>query len=239
MGRTTRARRLVPAPLRRRLKFARLRRLEPSSRIYGFDRGTPIDRYYTEHFLARHAGLESYVEGDVRGRVLELGDDRYAKQFGRDVERLDVLHLQAGNPAATIVGDLVSGEGLPDEAFDCILCALTLHLIYDVHDAVRSLQRMTAPGGVVLATFPGISRTVRPDADRTGDFWRMTTRSARLLFEEAFDPRDVEVEAYGNVVSAMAWLHGLAAEELTSEELDARDPDYEVLVAVRAVKGLS
>jgi hypothetical protein len=172
----------------------------------------------------------------VRGRVLELGDDRYAKRFGREVARLDVLHLQPGNPAATIVGDLTTGEGLPHEAFDCILCALTLHLVWDVHAAVRSLHAMTAPGGVVLATFPGISRTVRPDADRTGDFWRLTTRSGRLLFERHFPPQQVAVEAYGNVVSAMASLHGLAAEELTPEELDARDPDYEVMVAVRAVR---
>jgi len=41
---------------------------------------------------------------------------------------------------------------------------------------------------------------------------------------------------YGNVLAATAFLHGLAAEELTREELDHRDPDYELLIGVRAQK---
>jgi hypothetical protein len=45
----------------------------------------------------------------------------------------------------------------------------------------------------------------------------------------------VSVEAYGNVLTAAAFLYG-AAEELKSEELDPRDPDYEQLFALRAVK---
>jgi hypothetical protein len=46
----------------------------------------------------------------------------------------------------------------------------------------------------------------------------------------------VSVEAYGNVLTAAAFLYGVAAEELKSEELDPRDPDYEQLFALRAVK---
>jgi len=72
--------------------------------------------------------------------------------------------------------------------------------------------------------------------DRWGDYWRFTSLSARRLFEEFFLPANVSVLAYGNVLTALAFLHGLAAEELKKEELNHRDPDYEVLVAVRAVK---
>ncbi|MBE3119884.1 MAG: hypothetical protein IMZ50_14165 [Candidatus Atribacteria bacterium] len=35
---------------------------------------------------------------------------------------------------------------------------------------------------------------------------------------------------------AIAFLHGLAAEGLRREELDYHDPDYEVLITVRAIK---
>jgi len=35
----------------------------------------------------------------------------------------------------------------------------TLHLIYDVRSAIRTLHRVLKPGGVLLATFPGISQT--------------------------------------------------------------------------------
>ena len=40
----------------------------------------------------------------------------------------------------------------------------------------------------------------------------------------------------GNVLVAVAFLHGLAVEDLHKEELDYRDSDYEVLITVRAVK---
>jgi hypothetical protein len=54
------------------------------------------------------------------------------------------------------------------------------------------------------------------------------------MFESAFAPEGVRVEAYGNVLAASAFLYGLAAEELRQEELAPRDPDYEMLIAVRA-----
>ena len=38
------------------------------------------------------------------------------------------------------------------------------------------------------------------------------------------------------VLSTIAFLHGLAIEELSKEELDHNDPDYELLITVRAVK---
>ena len=45
-----------------------------------------------------------------------------------------------------------------------------------------------------------------------------------------------EVEAQGNVLAAVAFLEGLAVGELLQEELDHHDPDYELLLSVRAVK---
>jgi hypothetical protein len=38
------------------------------------------------------------------------------------------------------------------------------------------------------------------------------------------------------VLAAVATLHGLAESELTPAELDYRDPNYEVLLAVRATR---
>jgi hypothetical protein len=49
----------------------------------------------------------------------------------------------------------------------------------------------------------------------------------------------VTVHTYGNVLTAVALLHGLSANELTPEELDYRGQYYELLVAVRAVKPLT
>ena len=221
------------------VRFGSLRRVEPVSRSLGFDRGTPIDRYYIEDFLRRQGG----EGGDIRGHVLEVGDDSYTRRFGSTgtetgtrggVEHVDILHVDSTNPRASIVGDLAKLD--IEERFDCIICTQTLLLIYDVRGAVRNLARMLKPGGVVLATVPGISQICRAEADMWGDYWRFTTLSARRMFEEAFPPENVNVEAYGNVLSAISFLHGLSAGDLKPNELDVRDRDYEVLIAVRAQK---
>jgi len=68
------------------------------------------------------------------------------------------------------------------------------------------------------------------------DRWRFTTLSAQKLFEEVFSPVNVTVASYGNVLAANAFLHGLAGEELRPQELDHQDPDYELLITVRAIK---
>jgi hypothetical protein len=56
------------------------------------------------------------------------------------------------------------------------------------------------------------------------------------LFKETFAPEKVRVEARGNVLATIAFLHGLAAKELRRRELDYRDPHYDLLITVRAVK---
>jgi SAM-dependent methyltransferase len=169
--------------------------------------------------------------------VLEVRDDTYTRKFGGDrVVRSDVLHPLPGNPNATIVADLADGDGLPDETFDCIILTQVLPFIFDVEAAVRTLHRVLRPGGVVLATVPGISQIVRLDMEAWGDYWRFTSLSARRLFEEVFPSSSVEVAAHGNVLAATAFLYGLSSHDLRTEELDQVDPDYEVLVTVRAVK---
>ena len=212
------------------VRLGSLRRMTPVSRVFGLDRGLPIDRYYIESFLARHAD-------DILGHMLEIGDDTYTRKFGGDhVTKSDVLHITQGNAKATIVTDLACADRIPSDTFDCIIFTQTLQFIYEVRPAIRTLQRILKPGGALLATFPGISQISRYDMDRWGEYWRFTTLSARRLFEEIFPAENVSVKAYGNVLAAVAFLHGLAAEELKSHELDYKDPDYEVLITVRVVK---
>ena len=238
--------RVLPEPLRRwihsirprirRLReddggidFGTLRRLEPLSRVFGLDRGLPVDRYYITRFLSDHAS-------DVRGHVLEIAEDTYTRRFGgRRVTKSDVLSMEEGG-MTTIVADLTSAEGVPRDTFDCVICTETLHLIYDVEAAIHTLHRILKPGGVLLATAPGISQISRYDMDRWGDYWRFTTRSARRLFEEVFPSDHLSVDAHGNVLVATAFLYGVVTEELEKEELDHHDPDYELEITIRAVK---
>jgi hypothetical protein len=72
--------------------------------------------------------------------------------------------------------------------------------------------------------------------DAWGEYWHLTAQSAQRLFAEAVTTGSFTVAPYGNVMAAVAELHGLAAEELDRDELDHHDPNYEVIIGVRAVK---
>jgi hypothetical protein len=91
---------------------------------------------------------------------------------------------------------------------------------------------------VALVTFPGISQISHLAEKGWADswYWSFTANSVQRLFEEVFPAANVRVAAYGNVLSAIAFLHGLGAEELCQEELDHCDPDYQLLITVRIVK---
>lgn len=219
------------APPRGMVRFGSFRRVRPFNRVSGGGRGLPLDRYYVESFLERRAS-------DIQGRVLEIAEPMYTRRYGGDrVTRSEVLHVAAGeSPYTTIVGDLTSAENVPSDAFDCVVLTQTLHLIYDVRAAIATLHRIVKPGGVVLATFPGLANISRPDMDRWGQYWNFTSLAARRAFEEGFPGGEIEVEAHGNVLVTTAFLYGLATEELTPDELEFRDEDYEFMLTVRAMK---
>lgn len=207
-----------------------LDRVTPVSRDWGFDRGTPVDRLYIEEFIADH-------QADVRGQVLEVADNTYTVRFGEDrVTQSDILHNAPGNARATMVLDLVNTDEAPSDRFDCIICTQTLHLIYDLKSAIRSLHKMLKPGGVLLLTAPTITAISRWDMDRHGDHWRLTSVTIRRLFEEVFEGAELDLKIHGNVYAATAFLHGLAVEELDREKLAYFDPDYEMLIGLRVKK---
>lgn len=213
------------------LNWGSLRSLSPVSRVFGLDRGQPIDRYYIETFLFHNST-------DIQGHILEIGDASYTRMFGRDkVIKSDVLHITPDNPQATLVGNLSTGEGIPSNRFDCLILTQTIPFIYDVPAAIAHAHSALKPNGLLLATFPGISQISRYDMDRWGDYWRFTDASAQRLFGDIFGPENVTVKTHGNVLTACAFLQGLAAEELKQAELDYRDADYQVTITVRAVKG--
>lgn len=213
---------------RRRVRLGSLRRTTPLSEHWGADRGTPIDRYYIERFLDAH-------RADIHGRTLEVKDPRYSRLFGHDVSRFDVLDIDPANTAATIVADLAADDGIPSDTFDCFICTQTLQFVYGVEAALRASHRLLRPGGVLLATVPAVSK-VDHHAGVDGDFWRFTAGSCRRLCSDVFVGGSVEVHAYGNVLSAIGFLTGLAWEELSTPDLDVEDELFPVLIGVRATK---
>src|SRR5689334_6717590 len=202
---------------------------EPVGRLFGRERGTPIDRYYIERFLDQQRER-------IRGTVLEVGESTYSRRFGGEkATRFEILHVYQ-TPDATIVGDLAYPASLPDGRIDCFICTQTFNFIFDVGAAVRGAHRLLAPGGVLLATMAGISQISVGDAERWGDFWRFTVQSAQRAFGEVFGDSNVSVEYAGNVYAATSLLRGIALEEVATERLDVKAPEYPVVILVVARK---
>src|SRR5215813_470108 len=153
------------------VRLGSLQRTTPISSQFGYDRGHCIDRYYIEKFLAANAV-------DIRGHVLEIADDNYTCRFGGDrVTQSTILHVNRDNENANLVADLTSASQIQENTFDYIILTQTLQFIYDYQAAISTLYRIVRPGGVLLATFPGISQISRYDMSRWGEYWRFTSLS--------------------------------------------------------------
>ncbi len=145
-----------------------------------------------------------------------------------------MLDIDPANPRATIVADLAAAEALVAEQFDCFVLIQTLQYIYDLPAAVAHAHRLLKPGGVLLATVPVISRT-EPELVQA-DYWRFKPPACAALFGEIFRAGRIVVRSYGNVLSCIAALAGMAHQELAARELDVHDERAPLIVAIRAVK---
>jgi peptidoglycan/xylan/chitin deacetylase (PgdA/CDA1 family)/SAM-dependent methyltransferase len=209
------------------LDWGDFRRIDPISRNWGYDRGVPIDRRYIEQFLAGHSS-------DIRGAVLEVQEDDFTRRFGGPrVATSAVLDIDGSNARATVVTDLRAAPDLPSSHVDCVILTQTLHVIDDMPAVVRECHRVLKPGGVLLATLPAASR-VCLEYGQDGDLWRMPPAGARAVIGSAFSAEQVDCDVYGNVLTNVAFLHGLACTDLTDAEFDAVDPYFPALTGVRA-----
>ena len=226
--------RLLPERIRVRVHEGsiplRIGRPEPVSRQFGLDRGQPIDRYYIEGFLQANAA-------SVFGRVLEIGDDAYSRRFGGNrITFQEVLHVNPGYPGVTVIGDISHAPHLKSDSYDCIILTQTLHYIFDVSAAVAEVKRILKPGGIALVSVPGISQICRDQEDKESDTWRFTESGVRRLFAHEFGEEFVTARAYGNVNTATAFLRGLCMSDVKPADLDYHDPQYQMVITLRAVK---
>jgi glycosyltransferase involved in cell wall biosynthesis len=181
-----------------------------------------VNRYYTDHFLSSYAA-------DIQQCVLEVGDGSYTQQLANNS---DASSRGEGKPNVTVLADLASAGNLEKNRYDCIILPHVLHQVYEIKAAAQTVYHLLRPGGILLATLPGMSLNQWADAS----YWAFTSHSARQLFAEIFPAASFTVREYGNVLAATALLHGVPASELCPAELDHSDFQYQVLIGVRAVK---
>jgi hypothetical protein len=230
---------LVPGPVKRtirstveliRIPQARLRLafgVTPLNAPWVHRRGgLQIHRYYLEAFLEEFAA-------DIHGHCLEFQGSYYTTRFGgKQVTKVDILHKEEGNPRATLVADLTQPHAIPENMFECIICTHVLHVIRDIDRFVTALQRLLAPGGVLLLAVPHIS----PIYPREHELWRFTPEGLAVVLEQVFPVDQIIIRSYGNSLTAIGDLRGLVAHDFTTRELQYADESFAVEVCARARK---
>lgn len=200
---------------------------EPVSRVFGVDRGLPVDRHYIERFLASQRSL-------VSGTVMEIAEAQYTRRFASGQVRSLVLRTTGDAAPDVVIGDLTRPDTLPAGTVDAFICTQTLNFIFDVRRAVEGLHAVLRPGGHALVTVAGLCQVSRYDAERWGDHWRFMPQSIERLFHEVFGADNVQVTVYGNSYAAACLMKGFATEECDTALLDRPDPDYPVVIAIKA-----
>ena len=56
------------------------------------------------------------------------------------------------------------------------------------------------------------------------------------MLNETFYEGDIQTKTYGNVLVASAFLYGMGRPELTKNQLDRTDPNYQVVISAFARK---
>jgi hypothetical protein len=125
---------------RKPVVFEDITHTAPVSRVFGLDRGMPIDRYFIEKFLSNNCRY-------IQGRVLEIAESTYSKKYGSQVISYDILHYNNSCKKATIVGDLTEEATLPEGIIDCFICTQTLNFIFDVQKAIKGSYKLLKDGG--------------------------------------------------------------------------------------------
>lgn len=204
--------------------WGNLRRTTPLSTTFGFDRGTPVDRFYLHRFL--DANRER-----ITGRVLEVQVPSYTRAYGHSVE---ISHTVDIDPRfdATFTCDLADAPQIASDGYDCFLLPNTLQHVEDLTAVLRTALRVVKPGGAILASAPTLLPLI-PDGD---DYWHLSPAGWRKTLAREWAGCDVTVEGHGNCLVAAAAMYGIALEELAERELRAHDPRFPVLVTITCRK---
>src|SRR5690606_1450905 len=96
--------------------------------------------------------------------------------------------------------------------------------------ALRTCHRILKPGGTLLVAVPFIAQYSPGDRALWGEYWRFSRMAMERLLGQAFGPGNVEIGAYGNALAAACFVQGIAAEELSPDELGYYDADYDIVI---------
>lgn len=201
--------------------------LQPASIQFGLERGNAIDRIYIEKFLENN---RQYITGNC----MEIAEDTYTLKYGHDV-RPYILHVE-GWGKNSIKGNLETGEGIPDNFFDCAIITQTLMFTYELQSVAFNIYRTLKQNGTALLTVSGISQISMYDAENWGSYYSFHPDALKKLFNPLFGEQNVQIESFGNVKTAIGMLYGLCYEDLAETDFLVNDGAYPVIITIRLKK---
>lgn len=202
-----------------------IKSIDPS---FGIGRGKAVDRIYIERFIEEH-------KCDIQGTVMEIQDNRYMQRYGEGrIKKEIILHVEGGKNC--MKGNFVTGEGLKESMTDCLICTQTLQYIYDLKSTAKNIYKILKRNGIALVTVPGIKSISSYHDAHWGEYWSFTKKSLYQMFVDVFGKENIEINSYGNVKVAMAYLYGLCAEDLAEEDFQYNDENFPFIVTARLQK---
>ncbi|TGD79632.1 glycosyltransferase [Hymenobacter wooponensis] len=205
---------VAPGAFNRRLAF---------SPGFGCDPCWPIERQYIAQFRQQESA-------HIQGLVLEMQDFCQAQQESGLAEFAAFTPTDDSPPEHWFKSQFSEAANLPNNTFDCVLFTHSLHLAYDFRDALQTCYRVLKPGGTLLLTVPGVGEW------KDTWYWSFTPEALLRLLAKVFPGVEAQLESYGNVYVAAAYLYGLELPEISPEKLHHYDPEYQVLHTVKVVK---
>lgn len=195
----------------------------PLCRMFGFSRGTSIDRYYLGKFV-------SDIRPQVAGKVLEIGGterNQEIYQFDRATE-YQAIDIAPG-PGVTHVGDVHNPMVIKPESLDAVVVLNVLEHCHNPLAVVHNIHTWLRNGGQCFCLVPSAQRV----HGAPKDYCRLLPDGMQHLFQ---DFSEQKLYIYGNLIATLATFMGISASELSSQELDDCHPDYPVATCIVAMK---
>jgi SAM-dependent methyltransferase len=211
------------SPAKGSIDWGDLKRPVPICQAFGLTRGTFIDRYYLSKFIKE-------IQSQVSGNILEIGGTPKDKDFYQinPGSSYQILNMEAG-PGVDIVGDAHDISMVKPESFDSIILFNVLEHCYAPWIVVENIYAWLKPGGKCFAMVPTAIRLHATPMD----YWRPLPDAFRYMFRNYSQQ---QLYVYGNPTTVIGSYYGIAAEELTADELDIFHPDYPVATCIVAQK---
>ncbi|WP_169221635.1 methyltransferase domain-containing protein [Brasilonema sp. UFV-L1] len=205
------------------LDWGDLKRRFPICHKFGFTRGTPVDRYYLDKFI-------SEIRHQVVGSVLEIGGvllnkEIYQLSVATEYQTLDLV----SRPGVTVVGDAHDSTIIMPESLDTVLVFNVLEHCHNPWVVVQNIYSWLRVGGKCFCMVPSAQKL----HSLPKDYWRPLPDGMKQLFQ---DFSESNLHIYGNPLTVLASFMGVAAEELSPQDLDDFHPDYPVATCIAALK---